>query len=154
MTKKLPLLGLVLLAGCATGTNPVYQITDPLLTVLSRISNTAGADLVTVEAVAKAATPPDTDGFNCAAAAMTVQGEVSSVVTAAHVPTAGAGTVAELASLFQPGSQQYNAAKQTLVSGCAGKAQDVMGPAALLGTGVIGAMAVGQQLLPLAAALP
>jgi hypothetical protein len=149
---------LAMLAGCqsstGTNTNPINAIADPLITVLSRLSNTAAADLTTAQNVANAATPKDTDGANCAGAALTAQGQVNAVITAAHVPTAGAFTVGELASLFQPGSQQYNLVKQELVSGCAAKAQDVMGPAALLGTGVIGALAVGQTVLPLAAAAP
>jgi hypothetical protein len=145
-----------LLAACSSTstTNPIYTVTDPLITVLSRVVNTAAGDLTAAEAVANAATPKDTDGVNCDASLLVVQGQINAVVTAAHVPTAGAFTIAELASLFQPGSAQYNQAKQTIVSGCAAKAQDVMGPTALLGTGVIGALAVGQQIAPLVAAVP
>lgn len=143
-----------LLASCSGTTNPIYSATDPLITVLSRVANTAGTDLTVAENVANAATPKDTDGFTCDAALLTVQGQISAVVTAAHVPTAGVFATAELASLFQPGSQQYNQAKQLIVSGCAAKAQDVMGPTALLGSGVLGALAVGQQIAPLAAAIP
>jgi hypothetical protein len=153
--KRLPLFVALALAGCSgTGSNPIYNVTDPLITVLSRVANTAGADLVVAENVANAATPKDTDGYNCDAALLTVQGQITAVVTAAHVPTAGAFATAELASLFQPGSQQYNQAKQVIVSGCAAKAQDVMGPTALLGSGVLGALAVGQQVAPLVAAIP
>ena len=148
--RKILIASLALLASCATLSNPA----DPLITVLSRVANTAQIDLTTSIAVAQAATPQDGDGALCAQAALVVQGSISRVVAAAHVSGAGAFTVAELASLFQPGSAQYNYAKQTLVSGCAAKTQDVMGPAALLGTGVIGALAIGQQVLPLAAAVP
>lgn len=150
--KKVLITAVTLLVGCTP--NAIQQVTDPLITVLSRIANTAQADLQTTIVVAQAATPQDNDGVQCAQAGLVVQGTVSRVVTAAHVSGAGAFTMAELASLFQPGSAQYNYAKQTLVSGCAAKAQDVLGPTALLGTGVIGALAVGQQLLPLAAAIP
>lgn len=151
--KKVLVLGCVLLAGC-TG-NPIQKVTTPLITVLSRIANTAGADLTTVISVAQAATPPDNDGALCAQAALVVQGEIARVVAAANVPTAGALTVAELASLFQPGSAQYNLANNTLASGCIGKANDILGPAGVVAAGgVAGVLAATNTILPLAAAVP
>lgn len=162
VTKVLPFI-LVLavataLTACSSTSNPVQtvntKVIDPLITDLSRIGNTSTADLTVAENVANAATPPDKDGFNCAAAAITVQGQINGVMQAAAVPNAGVFTMAELSSLFQPGSAQYNNAKQELITGCAAKAQDVLGPTALLATGVVGAMAVGNQVLPLAAAVP
>ena len=69
--------------------------------------------------------------------------------------TVGVFTTAEIASLYQPGSAQFNAAQQVLVSGCAAKAQNVLGPAGLLAAGgVIGALATANGILPLAAAVP
>lgn len=128
---------------------------DPLITALSRIGNTATADLQTAQTVAKAATPPDMDGYNCAGAAIVVSGQVNQVVTAAHVPSAGAFTVAELASLFQPGSAQYNQALNTLSTGCVAKANDVLGPTGVVAAGgVAGALAATNSILPLAAAVP
>ena len=146
------------LGGCSgqiTGAQTqVNKITDALITDLAKIGATAGADLQAAEKVAQAATPPDTDGFNCAAAALTVQGQIAVVLTAANQPAAGALTTAEVASLFQPGSAQYSAAKQVLTSGCAAKAQDVLGAAGVLAAGgALGAIA-GGQVLPLLAAAP
>lgn len=154
-----PVAGAMLLYGCASGiiSNTQKQIngvTDALITDLGKIAATATADLQTVESVAKAATPPDTDGYNCAAAAIMVGGEIQAVMTAAGTPQAGVLTTAEIASLFQPGSAQYNAAKQTLTSGCAAKATDVLGAAGVLAAGgVVGAIA-GGQVLPILAAAP
>lgn len=146
------------LAACSSTSNPVQtvnaKIVDPLITALSRIGNTSTADLTVAENVANAATPPDKDGYNCAATAITVQSQINAVFKAAAVPNAGVFTTAELASLFQPGSAQYNNAKQELVSGCAAKAQDVLGPTALLANGVVGAIATTNAVLPLAAAAP
>lgn len=150
--------GAVVLDGCAqqiTGAQSAIQkqIVDPLLTDLSKIGNTTGADLKNVVAVANAATPPDADGANCATAALTVQQQIAKVLTAANTPAAGVLTTAEVASLFQPGSAQYNQARQTLTSGCAAKAQDVLGAAGLLAAGgVLGAISAGQVLPVLAAA--
>lgn len=151
--KRPSLLALLVLAGCAS--NPISSAVDPLITALSRISNTAAADLTTMQTVALAATPPDQDGANCAVAALKVQGEVGAVITAAHVPTAGAFTVGELASLFQPNSAQFNQAQNTLASGCIAKANDVMGAAGVIAAGgVSGVLAATNTVLPLAAAIP
>ena len=140
-----------LLVACSTINT---KVVDPLITALSRINNTAAADLVVAENVAKAASPVDTDGYNCAAAAITASDQINVVMAAAKVPNAGVLTTAELASLFQPGSAQYNFIKQELTTGCAAKAQDVLGAAGVLAIGgAVGALAAG-QLLPLAAAVP
>ena len=149
-------LGALGIAACAQlGT----KVVDPLLRDISRINQTAQADLLRAQAIAQAATPPDQDGFACAGAALQVSKQVDAVNAAARGtdPSAPAGplALAELASLFQPGSAQYETAKQTLTSGCAAKAQDVLGAAGLLAAGgVIGALGVGQGILPLAAAAP
>lgn len=140
------------LAGCAAFN---AKVVDPLITAISKINNTAIADLQTAEAVAKAATPPDADGFNCANAAILVSGQIQTVLKAAGTTNAGVLTTAELASLFQPGSAQYNAVQQELTTGCAAKAQDVLGAAGVLAAGgVIGALATASGILPLAAATP
>lgn len=149
MRKLIAATAAITLVSCSSFNS---KVVDPLITDLSKISNTAATDLNTVIATANAATPPDVDGANCAKAALTVQGQVAAVVKAANVSGAGAFTAAELASLFQPGSAQYNQAAQTLNSGCAAKAADVLTAAgALAAGGAVGALAVG-QLLPLAAA--
>ena len=131
------------------------NVVNPVLTDISRINNTAIADLTNAQAVAKAATPADMDGYNCATTVIAVAGQINAVVTAAKGPGAGPLSNAELASLFQPGSQQFNAVQQQLTSGCAAKAQDVLGAAGVtLAGGVAGAMATTNLILPLAAAAP
>jgi hypothetical protein len=136
-------------AGCG---NFNTKVVDPLIVDLAKINATAIADLNGAQAVAMAAN--DTDGFNCAGAAIKVSTQINVVIAAANVTGAGVFTTAELASVFQPGSQQYNAAKQTLTSGCAAKGQDVLGAAGVLAVGgVVGAIASG-QLLPALAAVP
>ena len=131
------------------------KVIDPLITDIAKLNNTAAADLVVAENVAKAATPPDIDGYNCASAAVQASVEINTVLTAAGGANAGPLATAELASLFQPGSAQYNAIKQILITGCAAKAQDVLGPAGVLAAGgVIGALATTNGILPLAAAAP
>lgn len=160
VTKALPLflaatLALALSLSACAGNPATNPATNPLATALSRISNTAAADLQTAQKVALAATPPDQDGANCAAAALTVQAQVNKVVAAANAPGAGAFTVAELASLFQPGSAQFNQANNTLASGCVAKANDVVGPAGVVAAGgVAGVLAATNTILPLAPAVP
>lgn len=144
----------LLLASCAAINTTVV---DPLLTDLSKINNTAIADLQQAIKVADAATPPDVDGASCAQSAITVGGQINAVFAAANNGGSATGplTLAELASLFQPGSIQYDQAKQTLTSGCAAKAQDVLGAAGVLAAGgVVGAIAAGSILPTLAAAAP
>src|SRR5215469_11301004 len=135
----------VVLVGCEQLNQ---RIVDPLLKDLQKINATAQADLGQAKLVALAATPPDQDGANCADAAITVSASINRVFAAATGSTAsGPLTAAELASLFQPGSIQYNTARQTLTSGCAAKAQDVLGAAGVLAAGgVVGAIAAGQVL--------
>jgi hypothetical protein len=131
------------------------KVVDPLITDLAKINATAINDLQVAQKVAQAATPPDTDGFNCYAAAITVANQINSVIVAAQGPAAGVLTTAELATLFQPGSAQYNNVKQQLVSGCAAKAQDVLGAQGVLAAGgVIGAIATTNLVLPALIAAP
>lgn len=139
------------LASCAAFNT---KVVDPLLTSLAKIGATADADLAVADNVALAATPADNDGHMCIIAARTVGGQIKAVTTAANVPNAGALTTAELASLFQPGSAQYNQAQQTLVSGCAAKAQDVLGPAGLMAAGGVTAAIAAGRVLPILAAAP
>lgn len=150
-TRALFILCLASLTGCASGS--LQKTSDSVITVISRVNNTAIADLQQAQAVAKAAMPADTDGVNCSASAIVVAGQINAVLAAAKGPDTGAFTLAELASLFQPGSAQYNQVKQTLTSGCAAKVQDVLGAAqTVLAGGVIGVLATTNAVLPLAAA--
>lgn len=137
------------LAGCAS----VQKANDSVITVISRLNNTAIADLQQAQLVAKAATPPDTDGVSCAQGAVTVLGQINAVLVAAKSPASGAFTQAELLSLFAPNSPQYNQVKDTLTSACAAKVAKVVGAAqATLVGGVVGVLATTNVILPLAAA--
>lgn len=148
-------IGIAALAACATAN------TNPLINELAKISAAGLADLQRVEAVASvpnAALPggiEDKDGLACAQAAVTVLTQIQAVNTAANGPGAGALTVAEMASLFQPGSPQYDSAANTLGTGCLAKANDVLGPTGVVAAGgVVGAMVATNGILPLAGAVP
>jgi hypothetical protein len=158
MRHYLPAIALLaltpLLGGCpAPSSTPGSTASSQFFQVLTKINATGQADLLGVEAVAKAATPADLDGYNCAAAAITVAGQIQQVNTAASSTTgAGVLTAAEMGTLFAPGSAQFNQAQNTLASGCIAKANDVVGPAGVaVGGGVIGLLNAG-KLLPLVAA--
>lgn len=158
--KKLFAIAVALaLAACASTANAPKTAASSLggnfATVLSRIMNTSAADLTTAENVANAATPPDADGAHCAAAVLVVQGEVGKVVAAQGAGTQGAFTTAEMLSLFQPGSAQFNQAYNTVATGCIAKANDVMGAAnVLLAGGIAGVLAATNTVIPLGAAIP
>jgi hypothetical protein len=137
------------------------KVIDPLITELGKISAAGLADLTQLEAVASVpnkALPggiEDADGLACAQAAVVVLTQVQAVNTAASGPGAGALTTAEIASLFQPGSVQYNQATNTLAAGCVAKANDVLGPAGVVAAGgVIGALSITNGILPIAAVAP
>lgn len=149
MHKLIATFAIVALAGCSTFNTSVV---DPLITDLSKINATATADLTNVEAVANAATPADIDGANCAAALLIVQGQIAKVIAANNLTNAGVLTAAEMASLFQPNSAQYNQAENTIATGCIAKANDVLGAAKVVAAG--GVAAVLPQIIQLAAAAP
>jgi hypothetical protein len=99
---------------------------NQVVTVLTRIANTATADLNTAIAVANAATPPDVDGAACAHGVIVVGQAMQKVAAATPSGSVvGAFTVAEIASLYQPGSDQFNWATKTLETACIAKTQDV-----------------------------
>jgi hypothetical protein len=135
------LLAAIALAGCAT----TPQATDPVISTLARLADTSIADLTTSKAVALAATPPDTNGAACADAAIGVARSMQKVAAAATGKTVGAFTVAEIASLYQPHSPQYEAAANALLTGCIAKIRTVKGAT----VATVGDVAL---VLPLAAA--
>lgn len=154
MTRNLSIIIVLLLAACASST-----ASNPLIAVLAKINNAGLADLQRVEAVASVPNPnlaggiEDKDGLQCAQAATTVLTQIQAVNAAANGPGAGVLTVAEIASLFQPGSPQAAQAQNTLSAGCVAKANDVLGPAGVIAAGgVVGAIASTQSILPLLAA--
>lgn len=143
------------LTACAAKSTTTNNLGNQFATVLSRIMNTSAADLITAENVANAATPPDKDGASCAAAIIVVQSEVNNVVQAQAAGTQGAFTTAEMLSLFQPGSAQFNQAYNTVAAGCIAKANNVMGAAnVLLAGGIAGVLAATNTVIPLGAAIP
>ena len=150
----------LLLGGCSLLPVQPSAGSNPLINVLTRINAAGLADLTRVEAVASvpnAGMPggiEDADGLHCAQAATVVLGQVQAVNAAANGAGAGVLTLAEMASLFQPGSPQANQAQNTLAAGCVAKANDVLGAAGVvLAGGVVGAVATNPSILPLAATL-
>jgi hypothetical protein len=107
------------LAGCA-GTTPGG--TNSTVTNLTAIANEVQSDLTTAIAVANAATPPDTAGAACAAAMIQVSANIQKV---AAVGQGGVFTTAEIASLYAPGSAQFNAAVTTIETGCIAKLHSI-----------------------------
>jgi len=124
------------LAACGIPGTP-EQASD-VETVLTQLGDTLIADLQQQRAVALAATPADMDGVACVgrvrdptiapdtgtgmlAVADAIQ-RVAAVTKGKHV---GAFTVAEIMSLYQPGSEQFNWAVKTLESACIAKVHDV-----------------------------
>jgi len=93
---------------------------------LTTIANTAQSDLSEAVIVANAATPPDVDGANCANAASVVAANIKKVMAATPAgATVGVFTTAEIASLYAPGSAQFNAAITTIETGCIAKLHDI-----------------------------
>ena len=122
----------LLLGGC------VGQAVDRITPVLTQIANTAIADLQQQKAVALAATPPDTDGAACAGAlpnpavagdlgtgALAVAAAIQRVAAVTTGQQVGVFTTAEIATLYQPGSAQFNWAVKTLETACIAKVHDV-----------------------------
>lgn len=144
------------LSACnTTSNNTTNKLGGQFATVLSRIMNTSSADLLTAENVANAATPPDADGARCAASIIVVQAQVNKVVSAQASGTQGVFTTAEMLSLFQPGSAQFNQSYNTVATGCIGKANNVMGAAnVILAGGIAGVLAATNRVIPLGAAIP
>ena len=146
----------LLLGACASP-----QATNPLISVLTKISNAGLADIQKAEGVASVpnANLPggieDLHGLQCLQASQTLLTQINAINTAANGPGAGAITLAEMASLFQPGSPQFIQAQDTLVAGCNAKAVDVLGPAGVVAAGgIAGAIVSAPQILPLVAAVP
>lgn len=114
------LAGLFGLGGCAVSSN------SQILTILNQVANTASADLTSQIAIANAATPPDLDGAACGNAALTVGIAMKKVLAATPAgATIGVFSAAEIATLYQPGSAQFNYAVTTLETGCIAKVHDV-----------------------------
>lgn len=123
-----------ILCGCAVSTADSTAISK----VLTQVGNTLTTDLQQQAAVALAATPPDTDGARCAGTlptnpadpttgtgALSVAAAIQKVAGVTAGKQVGALTVAEVATLYQPGSAQFNWAVTTLETACIAKVHDV-----------------------------
>ena len=129
------LLAAVPLGGCAgisAGSSSQIE------TVLTQLGNTLTTDLLQQRAVALAATPPDTFGAQCAgtlpdptkpgdlgSGALAVSAAIQRVAAVTSGQQVGALTVAEIATLYQPGSPQFNWAVTTLETACIAKVHQV-----------------------------
>ena len=142
-------VALASLAGCQVGSTAQSK---QIIADLTTISNTAAADMASMIAVANAATPPDTAGATCAAAIQTVGSAMQKVLVATPAgSTVGVFTAGEIASLYAPGSAQFNYVVTTIETGCIAKlhainqaAQSTAGlPAALIAALGIAALPAG-----------
>lgn len=120
----------IAVAACSVGPGDSSQIEK----VLTQLGNTLTADLLQQRAVALAATPPDTFGAQCAGAlpdaskpgdlgsgALAVAAAIQRVAAVTAGQSVGALTVAEIATLYQPGSPQFNWAVTELETACIAK---------------------------------
>ena len=126
-----------LLTTCAGGLIDQQQSTQ-ITAVLTQVGNTLTSDLQQQAATALAATPPDLDGARCAGTVPTNPADPTTGTGALSVAAAiqkvnavnankpiGALTIAEIATLYQPGSAQFNWAVTTLETACIAKVHDV-----------------------------
>lgn len=125
-----------LVGGCAGGLNK-NQSTE-ITKVLTQVGNTLTTDLQQQRAVALAATPVDQHGADCAGTlpdpskpgdlgtgALAVAAAIQRVAAVTDGKAVGALTMAEIGTLYQPGSAQFNWAVTTLESACIAKVHDV-----------------------------
>ena len=133
---QIVILAVVPLASCAIVSQ---QQSKQIETVFTQLANTLVTDLQQQRAVALAATPPDVDGAACAGTlgnaanpsdprntgALAVANAIQKVEAVTAGKAVGAFTVAEIASLYQPGSAQFNWAIKTLETACIAKIHDI-----------------------------
>lgn len=130
------LAGLALPVGCTIGVS--QSDSTAITTVLTQLGNTLTTDLQQQAKTAMAATPPDVDGARCAGVlpnpavagdlgtgALAVAAAIQRVNAVNANAPIGALTVAEIATLYQPGSEQFNWAVTTLETACIAKVHDV-----------------------------
>lgn len=125
------------LAGCVNGIVSADK-SKQISVVLTQLGNTLTSDLLQQKAVALAATPPDVDGARCAGAlpdpavagdlgsgALGVAAAIQRVAAVTDGKAVGALTLAEIGTLYQPGSAQFNWAVTTIETACIAKIHDV-----------------------------
>ena len=150
---------LLAVSGCVPGVSQTQS--SQITAVLTQLGNTLTADLQQQSAVALAATPPDMDGARCAGTtpdpkkpgdlgtgALSVAAAIQRVAAVTDGKQVGALTIAEMGTLYQPGSAQFNWAVTTLETACIAKIHDV-NQAINSTAGIIGAL---PTVLALAAA--
>ena len=133
MNRLIP-IACLLLASCGLSASQSDQIEK----VLAQLGNTLTSDLQGQRAVALAATPPDTAGAQCAGTlpdpavagdlgtgALAVSAAIQRVALATAGKKVGALTMAEVGSLYQPGSPQFEWAVTTLESACIAKVHQI-----------------------------
>src|SRR5579863_1415176 len=110
---------------------------DQITTTMTQLGNTLTSDLQSQRNAALAATPPDLDGAACAGTlpdpaqpmngtgAMAVAGAIQKLNASLVGKPIGALTAAEIATLYQPGSAQFNWAVKTIETACIAKLHDV-----------------------------
>ncbi len=104
-----------LMTGCAASD------TKGITNVLDRVANTGVTDLEVAQKVALSATPPDQAGADCAGGVIKVAQAMQKIAQATSGQSVGAFTVAEIATLYQPGSPQFEWATTTIESACLAK---------------------------------
>jgi len=127
----------LMLSSCAGGLVSQGQSTQ-IEKVLTQLGNTVTTDLQQQRLVALAATPPDQHGAQCAgtlpdpakpgdlgSGALSVAAAIQKVAAVTAGKSVGALTVAEIATLYQPGSAQFNWAVTQIESACIAKIHDV-----------------------------
>ena len=115
-------LAVLTISGCTVP--PASQ--QSLIADMKTIGAAAAGDLNSAIAVANAASPPDVDGVTCATAVLKVNNDIQSVVNATPPGSVvGPATAAEIASLYQPGSTQWNQEVKTIETGCVAKLHDI-----------------------------
>ena len=139
MKRVLATAMVALLTGCAgVGTVVSDKESAQIEKVLTQLGNTLVSDLQQQAAVALAATPPDVHGAQCAGTlpdpaktgdlgtgALSVAAAIQRVAAVTVGKKVGALTIAEIASLYQPGSAQFNWAVTQIESACIAKIHDV-----------------------------
>lgn len=121
---KTTLLAFICIAGLLGGCTAAQTTT--LTANLTTIANSAQSDFTGVVNVANAATPPAPHVATCAQGGITVNAAMQKVLAATAGQTVGVFTAAAVASLYQPGSAQFQWVVTTLQTACIAEVTDLM----------------------------
>jgi hypothetical protein len=158
MKALLASVSLLALAACGVSTitainSSVSDKLDQLQTDVSQLLVTGQAQITAIDSAALAMTPANNDLHNCAVAGGVVLTASQKLTAATNTANNGPLVAAAVATAYLPGSDQYNWAQSTLVSGCAAEVQKVTGNVVGAGTVLAGIPAL-LKLAPLAAVAP